>query len=214
MKPIHHLRENYHKGDLDITDILHDPIAQFKVWFEEARQAGLPEPNAMTLCTVDGHNRPSSRVVLLKEATASSFIFYTNYGSDKSKDINHNPHVSLNFLWLSLERQIQINGKASKITREQSEQYFHSRPRESQIGAWVSPQSELIQDRSVLEKRQEEMAERFKSIDKIPLPDFWGGYEIVPNMVEFWQGRPGRLHDRIRFNKNETDAWAINRLAP
>lgn len=213
MKPIHSLRENYKKGNLDITDVCKDPVEQFNEWLKEAIASEILEPNAMVLSTINENRMPTARVVLLKEVTKSGFVFYTNYESDKGKDLAINPIASLTFLWKELERQVRIQGSVVKISKERSESYFHSRPRGSQIGAWTSPQSRVISDRKLIEDKQKYYEHEFQKEDKIPLPDNWGGYELTPNMIEFWQGRPSRLHDRIRFKREDKD-WTIERLAP
>lgn len=212
-KRLQDLREHYALQSLDESEVLADPIAQFRVWFNDALESTILEPNAFTLST-SVQDIVHSRVLLLKEINAEGFIFYTNYDSDKGKEIEQNSHVSLNFLWKDIQRQVRVEGVASKISEEQSLAYAQSRPRSSQIGAWVSAQSQIIKDRSVLENRQTELEEQFKDIALIPKPPHWGGYLVKPNLIEFWQGRPSRLHDRLRFTKDKTSDWAINRLAP
>jgi pyridoxamine 5'-phosphate oxidase len=208
------LRIEYKKAMLEENTVKSDPLAQFDQWFNEAVAAEIPEPNAFTLATVGENGTPSARVLLLKGVDHGGFVFYTNYTSDKAKDIKQFPVGSMVFLWLGLERQVRISGPISKVSREESEVYFHSRPRESQIGAWVSPQSRIIESRDVLEQNLVEANERFKDVDVIPLPDFWGGYRLVPVEIEFWQGRPSRLHDRILYSEHENGGWRIDRLAP
>lgn len=213
MNGISEMRESYDRGFLDEAHVESDAMKQFQVWFEEARNENILEPNAMVLSTIGLDGNPESRTVLLKGLEDEGFIFYTNYKSDKAKEIAANSNVSLLFLWKKMQRQIRISGKVRKISKEKSEAYFHSRPKGSQIGAWVSPQSQVISDKSMLDKRKEELIEKYKDADKLPLPDFWGGYIVVPNKMEFWQGRPNRLHDRLRYNL-DTGQWKIDRVAP
>lgn len=205
------LRENYSKASLDIDDVSTDPFEQFKTWFEEARNAGLKEPNAMILATCGEDMMPQARTVLLK-ALDSGFVFYSNYQSDKGKQLDENPNCTLLFVWLDLERQIKINGKIEKVSREEAEEYFHSRPRLSQIGAWASNQSTVIPSRSFLEQSFQEKTEAFGE-NEIPLPEHWGGYRVIPRELEFWQGRRSRLHDRISYRKG-ADGWTTCRLSP
>ncbi|MBC7884973.1 MAG: pyridoxamine 5'-phosphate oxidase [Saprospiraceae bacterium] len=213
MSHIADLRKEYQKHFLSEDEVSEDPFYQFGQWFLQATNAFVNEPNAFTLATVNHEGIPSARVLLLKGVDDKGFVFYTNYGSAKSKDMAENPHVAMVFLWHELERQVRIKGTVSKVPREESELYFHSRPRESQMGAWVSPQSKEISSRSVLDKTMEEVIMRYKDVDVIPLPDYWGGYRVIPNEIEFWQGRPNRLHDRLRYTNNQTN-WKITRLAP
>jgi pyridoxamine 5'-phosphate oxidase len=213
MSSIANIRTEYTKASLDINSVLHNPLEQFSLWFNEALAALVPEPTAMHLCTVNEHGRPSGRMVLLKGVEDSRFVFFTNYQSRKGTDLEVNPACALTFFWPELERQIRIEGIASRITKNRSDEYFKSRPRSSQVGAWSSPQSTVISDRALLEKRQEEMEKRFESQDPLPRPHQWGGYEIDPLLLEFWQGRPSRMHDRILYVKND-NGWEIRRLAP
>ena len=198
--------------ELSEDDVLSNPFEQFNVWFDEANQTEIVEPTAAILSTVGEDNHPSARTILLKEVNEKGFVFYTNYESKKAKDIASNPNISLLFLWKEQQRQVRIVGQSEKISREESEKYFRSRPRESQIGAWASHQSSVIPDRKSLDNKFEEYRKKFGD-KEIPLPDFWGGYVIIPNYFEFWQGRPGRLHDRICY-KFEDQEWRIFRLAP
>ena len=198
--------------ELSEDDVLSNPFEQFNVWFDEANQTEIVEPTAAILSTVGENNHPSARTILLKEVNEKGFVFYTNYESKKAKDIASNPNISLLFLWKEQQRQVRIVGQSEKISREESEKYFRTRPRESQIGAWASHQSSVIPDRKSLDNKFEEYRKKFGD-KEIPLPDFWGGYVIIPNYFEFWQGRPGRLHDRICY-KFEDQEWRIFRLAP
>lgn len=213
MNDIASLRKEYTKAVLDVNSVLQDPISQFTKWFDEAIAAKVPEPNAMNLATVNENGRPSSRVVLLKGIEDYMFVFYTNYQSRKGKELDNNPACSLTFFWPELERQVRIEGVALRVDEKRSEKYFQSRPRGSQVGAWASPQSTLISDRSLLEERAKQIEEKFKGQEILPKPNQWGGFEIDPLMIEFWQGRPSRLHDRILYTKDD-GVWKINRLAP
>ena len=206
------LRKEYAKNALELAEVNPNPILQFQRWFEEAQSAQVPEPNAMNLATVSPEGRPTSRIVLLK-GVEEGFIFYSNQESHKGKAIAQNRYVALTFFWSELERQIRIEGQAEKISEKQSTAYFHSRPRGSQIGAWTSPQSEIIKDRSVLTQRQETYTREFEG-KEVPKPDHWGGYQVLPDRIEFWQGRPSRLHDRILYTLQKDDSWKIERLAP
>jgi pyridoxamine 5'-phosphate oxidase len=208
------LREDYRLATLDESACASNPIEQFAQWFQDAKNAHLKEPNALSLATCTPDGRPSSRIVLLKEFGESGFIFYTNYGSQKGREIEINPHVALNFLWAELERQVRIEGTITRIPPEKSEAYFRSRPRGSRIGAWVSNQSELIASRNVLENRLAELEARFAGSDDIPPPDYWGGFCVRPERIEFWQGRPSRLHDRILYALENNTGWKIGRLSP
>ena len=197
---------------LDRDDLNDDPIVQFEDWFRYACETVSLEPNAVTLSTVDSKLRPSSRTVLLKSFDEKGFVFFTNYGSRKAAHIEENPNVSLLFLWSDAARQVKIRGKAEKISAKESLAYFLSRPRGSQIGAWVSAQSSVISSRSLLESKFQEIKQKFKDKD-VTLPSFWGGYRVVPEEIEFWQGRRNRLHDRFQFTRHD-DGWDIERLAP
>ncbi len=206
------LREEYSLSSLDESDVSQNPIDQFKQWIEEALKAGVPEPNAMNLATVDKKGRPHSRIVLLKGFDENGFVFFTNYASDKGKEIEENPHVSLCFFWIELERQIRIDGVAKKISKVESEAYFKSRPHMSQIGALASNQSEIVENRLFLEQKFEKLEAKFTE-GEVPMPESWGGYVIDPSALEFWQGRRSRLHDRVKYEW-KADNWIINRLSP
>jgi pyridoxamine 5'-phosphate oxidase len=205
-------RKEYSDRGLRRADLKADPIQQFEDWFKTATDVGVHEPNAMTLSTVGATNTPLQRTVLLKGYDSSGFVFFSNYQSRKAEDIDANPQVCLLFPWLTLERQVIIQGRAEKTTVEESTAYFHSRPPESQIGAWVSNQSEVISSREVLNAKLNEIRERFKDTE-IPLPPFWGGYRVIPSTIEFWQGGPARLHDRFLYLRT-SDGWKIERLSP
>lgn len=194
-------------------DIEKHPIKQFDKWWQQAIESNIDEVNAMTLATVDKEGKPSARVVLLKDYDENGFVFFTNYKSAKGENINHNPNVAIVFFWKELERQVRIEGVAEKISDIQSDEYFNSRPTESKIGAWASEQSSTIDSREVLENNFKKLEAEFAD-QKILRPPHWGGYKIIPDSIEFWQGRPGRLHDRIRYSKNKEGVWTISRLAP
>jgi pyridoxamine 5'-phosphate oxidase len=207
------LRRSYADGSLDLADLQPDPFAQFDAWMRVAIETELLEPNAMALATVSAAGTPSLRVVLLKGFDPRGFVFYTNYHSRKACDIAANPAVALHFSWLPLERQVSVTGRAEKISAAESLKYFLSRPRDSQLGAWASRQSEVITTRSLLEAKFAEMKSKFLK-GEVPLPDFWGGYRVTPATFEFWQGRPNRLHDRFRYARQPDGRWTIERLMP
>lgn len=207
------LRKEYTKNGLDLDTADKNPFNQFEKWFEEAMKSQLLEPNAMILGTVDQQQQSFQRTVLLKAFDERGFVFYTNYTSRKSRHIEKNSQVSLLFPWFGLERQVIVNGRAAKISSMESFRYFASRPHGSQLGAWVSDQSSIISSRSILEKKLDEMKRKFKE-GKVPLPDFWGGYRVEPTSMEFWQGRPNRLHDRIMYTLEGENNWEKKRLAP
>ena len=209
---IHHIRREFNRQKLDLHDLKPDPFDQFDDWFKVALTEIALDPNAMALATVSPDGIPSLRTVLLKYYDKSGFVFFTNYGSRKSAQIEANHHVSCMFLWLPLERQGIIEGRAGRISQAESLKYFTSKPGGSQLGAWVSNQSSIISSRSILLSKLEEIKNKFKD-GKIPLPDFWGGYRIIPHRFEFWQGGENRLHDRFLYELHD-DIWDIKRLAP
>lgn len=206
------LRKEYTKNGLSEHELADHPLEQFQSWFDAALDSGLPEPNAMHLSTVSAEGRPSSRIVLLKELDDEGFVFYTNYHGKKGRDLAVNAFASLTFFWVDLERQVRIEGKVTKVSPQESDEYFAVRPRGSQIGAWVSHQSEIIPSRDILEQKQKEYEQQFAG-KEVPRPSHWGGYCLAPDRVEFWQGRPSRLHDRIVYDLRD-GKWAVSRLAP
>ena len=213
MKELSKIRTEYSKSTLDIGLVDADPIVQFSKWFNEALESEVLEPNAMTLSTISQRGCPSSRVVLLKGLENKQFVFYTNYQSQKGKELEMNPACALNFFWPELERQVRIEGIAGRVSAAAADLYFQSRPKASQVGAWASPQSTLIKDRLILEERYKKIEEQYKNHEVLPRPKQWGGYGVSPVEIEFWQGRPSRLHDRIVYTLID-NAWQINRLAP
>jgi pyridoxamine 5'-phosphate oxidase len=198
---------------LDERSIDRDPIAQFRRWFDGAVAAGLPLPEAMSLATVSADGKPTARMVLLKRVDANGFVFFTNYRSAKARELAENPNACLVFFWPQLERQVRVEGVVSKTSAEESREYFATRPRGSQIGAWASPQSEVIPGREVLEQRQAELEEVHRDRE-VPWPEHWGGYCLKPVRIEFWKGRSDRLHDRILYVRQSDGSWTIQRLAP
>jgi pyridoxamine 5'-phosphate oxidase len=207
------LRKNYSLGSLDAGDVDRNPIRQFDTWFAQALDAQLPEPNTMTLATVDSRGRPSARIVLIKGVDERGFVFFTNYESRKGRELAHNPFASLLFYWIELERQVRIEGTVVKTSAEESDKYFHSRPLGSRIGAWASEQSQVIESRAVLETREKEVSAQYG--EHPPRPPHWGGYRLIPDTIEFWQGRPSRLHDRLRYTRTSDNGdWQIARLSP
>jgi pyridoxamine 5'-phosphate oxidase len=211
MDSIAQLRKNYTLGQLSETDVPADPMPLFKLWFDQAVRAECPEPNAMALATADKLGNPSVRIVLLKGADQNGFTFFTNYESQKGKDLAVRPQAALLFHWHELERQVRIQGDVERVTPAESDEYFHSRPAASRIGAWASPQSSAIPNREFLEAAEKRFQAEFG--DAPPRPEHWGGYRLRPTEIEFWQGRPSRLHDRIHY-KLDGLQWRINRLAP
>ncbi|QEZ88805.1 pyridoxine 5'-phosphate oxidase / pyridoxamine 5'-phosphate oxidase [Aliarcobacter cibarius] len=207
------IRGKYTTKNLDINDLNKSPFKQFEIWFNDAMNENLLEPNAFTLATVGNEMMPSVRTVLLKYFSEKGFVFFTNYDSKKAKQIDQNPKVAALFTWLPLERQIKIEGSVEKISKAESLKYFLSRPKGSQLGAWVSRQSEVISSRALLEQKFEEMKNKFLN-KEIPFPSFWGGYIIKPIRIEFWQGGEDRLHDRFLYEFKEDNSWEIKRLAP
>jgi len=210
---IEKLRTTYAKSELTKAGLLNDPLGQVRLWFKQALDANIYEANAMALSTVSDSSQPSSRIVLLKGIDESGLLFYTNYHSKKGQELASNPKASILFFWKELERQIRIEGTVEKISEEQSKEYFQSRPKGSQLGAWASGQSDVILDRAELEDRLSELKDIYQNYDVLPKPAHWGGYRLIPQYYEFWQGRPNRLHDRFEY-KRENEDWVINRLAP
>ena len=207
------LRKEYSSAFLNEEDVNLNPFKQFELWMHQAVEAQILEPHAMTVSTVSAEGKPSSRIVLLRGFDENGFVFYTNYSSHKGNDMAQNKYACLNFFWPELERQIRIEGSILKIDQQISTDYFHSRPRESQIGAWASNQSAVIENRKVVEDAFLHYTEQFKHLEVIPKPEHWGGYNIIPTSIEFWQGRPSRLHDRLRYSI-VNDVWKIARLSP
>ncbi|MCI4647065.1 pyridoxamine 5'-phosphate oxidase [Phaeodactylibacter sp.] len=211
---IEQLRKDYSAHTLEMEEVSPNPVEQFQVWFEEALNAEVPEPNAMTLSTATTNGVPSARIVLLKGVTDGSFLFYTNYNSRKGQELLANPRAALTFLWHELQRQVRIEGRVEVLPAEASTRYFQSRPKGSQIGAWASPQSTQIESREVLEEKVKQLEEDYRSADVLPRPEHWGGYRVIPHRIEFWQGRSSRLHDRIEYTLSEDGNWSLARLAP
>ena len=210
---IDEIRERYSRAGLNETDLNPDPILQFEQWFQDAGAAGVFEPGAACLATASREAEPSARMVLLKGVESRGFIFFTNYGSPKARDLTENPRAALVVAWVELARQVRISGSVEPISREESLRYFESRPAGSRLSAWASHQSQLIDSRQVLEERMRDFQARFGD-DDIPLPPFWGGYCLSPGQIEFWQGRPDRLNDRLRYRRQGKAQWVVERLAP
>ncbi len=208
------MREEYSGQPLDISHISDHPIKQFETWFQEAQNSEIIEPNVMTFATSAIDGKPSARILLLKGIQDDGFVFFTNYNSRKGRELALNPNAAIVFCWLELSRQVRIEGIVKKVSEKESESYFQSRPRGSQVGAWASPQSRVVIDRDVLEKKVDEIEKEFANEEKLPLPRFWGGYKLMPSIIEFWQGRTNRLHDRIRYSRQSDKKWKIERLAP
>ena len=211
--PLADLRKDYSLAGLAEKDLAKDPFRQFEKWFQEAEAAKIPEPNAMVLATANREGRPSSRAVLLKGLDGRGFVFYSNHESRKGRELDANPQATLLFPWFGLERQVIVEGAVTKVAREESEAYFHSRPQASQLAAWVSQQSSVISGRKVIEESMRELEKKYAGLT-VPLPAHWGGWRLAPETVEFWQGRRSRLHDRLRYRREKDGGWSVERLAP
>lgn len=209
---LRHNRQQYDRGILAENNLDPDPVKQFNLWMESAISDGVPEPNAMDLATVNAEGRPSSRIVLLRQCDERGFVFFTNYESRKGREMTENGFASLNFFWQQQARQVRVEGKVTKVSPEESDEYFNSRPRESQLGAWASAQSEFLESRQKLEEEIERINQQYKN-KPVPRPPHWGGFLIQPDRIEFWQGRPNRLHDRFLYQRTN-DNWMVFRLAP
>ncbi|HOB60890.1 MAG TPA: pyridoxamine 5'-phosphate oxidase [Candidatus Competibacteraceae bacterium] len=212
-KSLAELRHDYALGALCEADVDPDPIKQFQRWLQTAVAARLPEPNAMTLATADRTGRPSARVVLLKECDADGFVFFTNYRSAKGRQLQQNPQAALVFLWLELERQVRVEGVVEQIAAAESAAYFETRPRDSRLGALASHQSQVVANRDIMDQRYQQLAAQY-SEGPIPMPEQWGGYRLKPDLLEFWQGRHGRMHDRLRYRAQPDGGWLLQRLEP
>lgn len=211
---LENLRQEYSAKSLSETDVKSDPFGQFEIWFKEALDSGIIEPNALTLATATPDGKPSARVVLLKGFDAEGFTFYTNYNSRKGHEIAENPYACISFFWLELQRQVIIEGVIEKVSADESTRYYQSRPKGSQLGAWTSPQSEVIANRGVLEEKLAGLEKEYADKDVLPRPEHWGGYILKPTSFEFWQGRQSRLHDRIQYISQPDKSWKIQRVAP
>ncbi|HBB31916.1 MAG TPA: pyridoxamine 5'-phosphate oxidase [Cyanobacteria bacterium UBA8803] len=212
-KRVADLRKEYTLHGLSEADAHPNPFQQFKIWFDQAIAAQLPEPNAMTLATATPDGKPSARMVLLKGYDERGFVFYTNYDSHKGQQLRENPWGAIAFWWVQLERQVRIEGRVEQVSAAESDAYFQSRPQESQLGAWVSPQSQIIESREVLEQRLAQLKKEYEN-KQVPRPPYWGGFRVIPSAIEFWQGRPSRLHDRLLYRLLEDGSWIIQRLSP
>lgn len=211
------IRQEYLLATLSEKEVSPSPIDQFERWLNEAMKSEVLEPTAMVLSTVSAEGQPSSRVVLLKDLDSNGFVFYTNYSSKKGVELSQNARASLLFFWPELQRQVRIEGEVKRVNPEQSTNYFQSRPKGSQLGAWASPQSQVVPHREFLDERIEEMEKKFEGLEVLPRPEHWGGFSLIPNRIEFWQGRGSRMHDRIRYERTSssvTSEWKIERLAP
>lgn len=211
---LEHLREEYRQGALDESNCETNPLVQFRSWMEQARAAQLKEPNAMTLATATPAGLPSARIVLLKQLIDKGFIFYTNYTSRKGQECETNPNVALTFYWAELERQVRVEGEIEKVSSEKSEAYFRGRPKGSRLGALASHQSEVLPSRAPIEAELATLERKYANTDDVPMPSWWGGYLVRPRAVEFWQGRPNRLHDRLVYRLGSDFSWTIERLSP
>ena len=207
-------RSEYETAGLDVGDVVADPVLQWQIWFDQATQAGCVEPNAFVLSTVDTDGFPQSRYLLARGADQRGFSFFTNYESAKSHELTADGRASLLFTWLQLHRQVRITANVQRLPDDESDAYFATRPRSSQIGAWSSPQSRVLPDRAALDQRVADMTRNFEAAEQVPRPQFWGGWLARPISIEFWQGRPSRLHDRLRYRRDDTDTWLLERLAP
>lgn len=208
-----HIRQEYNQGSLTESDLDPNPFQQFARWFQQAAESGAPEPNAMTLATASADGAPSARMVLLKDFDEQGFVFYTNYHSQKGRELAENPRAALVFYWAALSRQVRVVGDVARVTREESLTYFRQRPVGARLGALASRQSQVIPNREVLERRVAELTSQYAEGD-MPLPEDWGGYRLAPSTFEFWQGRPSRLHDRLRYTRQPEGGWVIERLSP
>jgi len=211
--PLHKIRNDYARASLDVGDVSNDPIAELSKWMSEAIAAQVLEPTAMTLATADKQGVPSARIVLCKDINASGITFFTNYESQKGKELLDNPRAALVFFWKELERQVRVTGTVTKVTHAESEAYFRTRPLGSRIGAWASAQSEPVPSRAELTARFETLEKKYAN-GSPPLPDFWGGYRLTPDMIELWQGRPSRMHDRLQYTRTDSGPWTLVRLCP
>jgi pyridoxamine 5'-phosphate oxidase len=213
MKPLSDFRKEYTLGRLTSDSLTEHPIDLFETWLNDAIKAELPDPNAMTVATVDKNGCPSQRIVLLKDLSKKGFVFYTNLGSRKAKELADNPNISLHFPWYFLERQVRVMGKATPLSRAEVAKYFFSRPKDSQLGAWASKQSQVVSTRQMLLTQFQQVKEKFAK-GEVPLPDFWGGYLVEPHTIEFWQGGEHRLHDRFEYVLQDDNTWSTQRLMP